>query len=318
MKKVGIITLFGEYNFGNRLQNYAVQEVLKENGLEVETIKYNSDSETEINLETYLSNQKIENNIIYDTTSQNKKLGIAIYLIDKDEKLIGQEHLKNIHFQVGDKLYTPDNDGITRINLSENSDKVTTTLKVITYLSTTKLDLGDYNFVISPYVASDGFYTDEISSSKVLIPVTVTNKKESGYGFKTVITTFDDDNNETTFTSIISKTKEEAEEVVEIPTTKLRIKILDTTKLTAKRIKVSLYKRISTTAEEQEYELIDLKDYVTNKLPGSNDMTYDITENPTDLILDNKKFENNGYELRFELYDGTRKITTTKKKFIVK
>lgn len=40
MKKAGIITLFGEYNFGNRLQNYAVQEVLKNFGLEVETIKY--------------------------------------------------------------------------------------------------------------------------------------------------------------------------------------------------------------------------------------------------------------------------------------
>ena len=40
MKKVGIITLFGEYNFGNRLQNYAVQEVLKKYNLEVETIKY--------------------------------------------------------------------------------------------------------------------------------------------------------------------------------------------------------------------------------------------------------------------------------------
>lgn len=40
MKKVGILTLFGEFNFGNRLQNYAVQEVLKKQGLEVETIKY--------------------------------------------------------------------------------------------------------------------------------------------------------------------------------------------------------------------------------------------------------------------------------------
>ena len=37
MKKAGIVTLFGEYNFGNRLQNYAVQEVLKRYGLEVET-----------------------------------------------------------------------------------------------------------------------------------------------------------------------------------------------------------------------------------------------------------------------------------------
>jgi len=40
MKKAGVITLFGEYNFGNRLQNYAVQEVLKKHGLNVETIKY--------------------------------------------------------------------------------------------------------------------------------------------------------------------------------------------------------------------------------------------------------------------------------------
>ena len=40
MKNVGIVTLFGEYNFGNRLQNYAVQQVLEKNGLNVETIKY--------------------------------------------------------------------------------------------------------------------------------------------------------------------------------------------------------------------------------------------------------------------------------------
>lgn len=33
MKNVGIVTLFGEYNFGNRLQNYAVQQVLKKTDL---------------------------------------------------------------------------------------------------------------------------------------------------------------------------------------------------------------------------------------------------------------------------------------------
>ena len=40
MKKAGIVTLFGEYNFGNRLQNYAVQEVLKKMCIYTETIKY--------------------------------------------------------------------------------------------------------------------------------------------------------------------------------------------------------------------------------------------------------------------------------------
>ncbi len=39
MKKVGIITIFDENNYGNRLQNYAVQEVLKSLHLNPETIK---------------------------------------------------------------------------------------------------------------------------------------------------------------------------------------------------------------------------------------------------------------------------------------
>ena len=42
MKKVGIITLNGYFNYGNRLQNYALQEVLKSLGFNVETIIYNT------------------------------------------------------------------------------------------------------------------------------------------------------------------------------------------------------------------------------------------------------------------------------------
>lgn len=39
MKKIGIITIYDEDNYGNRLQNYAVQEILKSFGFDVETIK---------------------------------------------------------------------------------------------------------------------------------------------------------------------------------------------------------------------------------------------------------------------------------------
>ena len=38
MKKIGIITIFDENNYGNRLQNYATQEVLKSLNFDVETI----------------------------------------------------------------------------------------------------------------------------------------------------------------------------------------------------------------------------------------------------------------------------------------
>ena len=36
--KAGIVSLFGTFNYGNRLQNYAVQEILRNMGLETEVI----------------------------------------------------------------------------------------------------------------------------------------------------------------------------------------------------------------------------------------------------------------------------------------
>ena len=285
---------------------------------EPEIIKYNSDSETEVKFETYLSNKKVNNETVYDTTSENKKLGIAIKLVDKDDQTINKNHLKNIQFKVGDNLYTPDNDGVVRINLSNKLDKVTTTLKVITYLSNTKLDLGDYNFVITPFVAADGKYSSELSSSSIKVPVTVTNKQETGYGFKSLITMFDEENNEKEFTSVISKTKEAADEIVEIPTTKLKIRMIDTTNFTNKNIKVSLYKRSTTLSTDQTYELVDLQDFVKETLTPAGDNLYELKNYETIITLNNKTFENNGYELRFELYDGTRKITSVRQKFITK
>ncbi len=38
MKKVGIVTLYGNKNFGNKLQNYAVQELIKKHGYDCKTI----------------------------------------------------------------------------------------------------------------------------------------------------------------------------------------------------------------------------------------------------------------------------------------
>ena len=40
MKKIGIITLFGNINYGNRLQNYAVHTILSRRGFQVETIVF--------------------------------------------------------------------------------------------------------------------------------------------------------------------------------------------------------------------------------------------------------------------------------------
>ena len=49
MKKIGIITLSGHYNHGNRLQNFALQETLKTLGFTVETI-WNEDCKLTVKL----------------------------------------------------------------------------------------------------------------------------------------------------------------------------------------------------------------------------------------------------------------------------
>jgi len=48
MKKVGILTLNGYFNYGNRLQNYALQEVIKCLGFDVETIKVSLEKNVDI------------------------------------------------------------------------------------------------------------------------------------------------------------------------------------------------------------------------------------------------------------------------------
>ena len=58
MNKVGIITLYGNFNYGNRLQNFAVQESLKKLGLITETIIYIGKDEIYLKLEENFSDIK--------------------------------------------------------------------------------------------------------------------------------------------------------------------------------------------------------------------------------------------------------------------
>ena len=56
MKKVLIITLYGNFNFGNKLQNYALQEKLKSLGFEVETLVYKHTYKSKLkNIKVYIA-----------------------------------------------------------------------------------------------------------------------------------------------------------------------------------------------------------------------------------------------------------------------
>ena len=87
-KKVGILTINDDNNYGNRLQNYATQEVLKKRNLKVETIK-------NVNLKKDINywKQKIKNIIRIFTPmferyknfiKFNENINYSKYIIDKD------------------------------------------------------------------------------------------------------------------------------------------------------------------------------------------------------------------------------------------
>lgn len=55
MKKIAILTLNGYYNYGNRLQNYATQEVLKSLGFDVETVPVDRSNDSDKKLSKRLA-----------------------------------------------------------------------------------------------------------------------------------------------------------------------------------------------------------------------------------------------------------------------
>lgn len=128
-KKVGIVTLHGYFNYGNRLQNYAVEQVLRSLGCEVETIVK---VDNNINQKSYIDKlKKIKNkdldeiikilkskinnkiyNYKYRTINQKKtkmfKLFSEKYLTEKKYKINENLNKEFDYFVTGsDQVWNP-------------------------------------------------------------------------------------------------------------------------------------------------------------------------------------------------------------------
>lgn len=131
MKKVGIITMYDNNNFGNRLQNYAVQESLRKLNTETISIKYERDYETK-------AKHKIKNIIRYFkwfVIKKHKYNKLNLFKkFNKDlnitNKMYNCKNIKNIdertinYYVVGsDQVWNPNFGRLTDIELLEFTDK---------------------------------------------------------------------------------------------------------------------------------------------------------------------------------------------------
>ena len=244
-----------------------------------DTIIYNSDSTNTIDITSNLVYDFINGNQINDTTYEDKIMGLNVSLVDKNGNIVNKEYLKNLIFKVNGKEYSPSNDGIVRIPDIGN-------LEITTSVDNSKLETGTYYFKIKALASYDGKYTNTYSN-EITIPVAVTNNVTIDYGF------------DVSFDNVITDNI-------------INFDIIKTGNFTNPTVRVSLYKKQVLSAYNQDYSLVDLSNYTTTKL---NKITDNIYELPNKLELKNML---GGYKFVFELYDGTTKIGTIEKKFIVR
>lgn len=108
MKKVGIFTINDDSNFGNRLQNYAVQEILKKYNIQVVTIRKNSllsriKNKLKIYVKKIIPQNKYKRQINFNKF--NKNIKFKYYKKDKELDKINKQY--DYFFTGSDQVWNP-------------------------------------------------------------------------------------------------------------------------------------------------------------------------------------------------------------------
>jgi len=207
-------------------------------------------------------------------------------------------------FEINGKEYYSNTDNSIKINLGSVVDYQTKTLKIKTKENSSALTNGTYYIKINKFISEDGYYYDSLYNDEINIPLIVENQTS-------IVPDYSFDIQMLTESVILDKT-------LESHLVSFNINYLGS--LVEPNIKISLYEKNDLTAYNQNYTLVDIKQYTSDNLVAADSKKYFVDVlNPTfNLNLIPNRLNNNGYKFVFELYDGIKKITRIEKYFIVK
>lgn len=117
MNKIGIITLNGYFNYGNRLQNYALQDVIENFGFECETL-INSTNLSE--QETTIAKSSIQ---IFREKSLKEKIEMINYKLNKGKINEYSDKRQNIFINFSKKYIKETNFKISINNIPKNLEE---------------------------------------------------------------------------------------------------------------------------------------------------------------------------------------------------
>lgn len=248
----------------------------------------------------------VNSKLIYDTQYFDKKLGIKISIYDNNGNRLSSDSLLGINFELDGKLYYPRIDGTTRISIADKVTDVLAKIKVNTQ-NNTVLATGDYTIKIESFGSSDGIYygltASDVAESSVRII-------QLAYGLKIK-------------TSDRSKIVDKETGNTLDGNNSLPVEIEYSSALSKPSIAVSLYRRDYSDIFSQDYQLVDLKDYVKNTLtPTTREKEYLVSQEPVDSMTHNLSLNSNlttgTYKLVYKLYDENEYIGEAYEYIVIK
>ena len=257
-----------------------------------------------LNVETNFIQNVVNGKGVSDTNYYDKQLGIKITILNDDNKQVSGASLLGFSYELDGKTYYPRTDGSVRINIAEKVANVASKIKMKT---TDSLGPGHYTMKIESFGSPDGIYYGIVSSDSVTIPFTVL---DTLYGLKVDI------NNRLVI--IDSETGHTLNK-----NNSLIFKYQYSSVLNNPNIRVSLYRRDYSSIYSNNYELVNLKDYITNDYQvTNNENEYLLTSNPVDnteiFMYLKDKLTTGTYKMTFSLYDGNSYIGKVEQTLIIK
>jgi hypothetical protein len=260
-----------------------------------------------IDLTTTYNSTKVNgsSNTIQDTRYFDSKLGIKISILDSNNNIVSGTSLMGLYYKINGVEYHPNMDGTTRIKLADKVGNSLTKIDLVT--NTATMSTGDYKIHIETFGSPDGIYYGLNPSSSTDINMTFVNQN---YGLDIKV-------------AVDSLIINHATGYNLNDTNNLSFNINYNSTLTNPHINMKLYRRSYKSIYDTNYELVDLKDYVSNTLiNSSNEEEYLVVSNPVNetslnlLLKDNLK--TGTYKLEFILYDNTTPIDSIQKYIIIK
>ena len=258
-----------------------------------------------LNIETEYSFNKNENSdIVYETTHIEDQLGIRIS-ISSGSDVLSAGNLEGIYITYKGNNYFPRSDGSYRIKIADAVSNVLADMVLNT--ENGNLETGTYTITAQSFGSIDGtYFSSEIASDSKDVQVVSTD-----YGFSV-----DLDDKSVLIDKATGKNKNNTNE--------LNFTIGYSGGFEQPKIAVALYRRKYDRIYSYDYELVDLRNYISHALPTTgNENEYLVTDlvkatQSFKLTLKNGNLRTGTYKIVFTLYDGNNRICDVDKAVIIK